>query len=141
MVFPTITASVLPDKRAILSCSLMFARTCSTSNVCGIMRTWKKETTTIKKEVYVCGLYVERTEADHAAITYKYLWSPPLRSFCVEPMFRWTFGHYFPEFRHAEISNDALTAETPRLGGASPHLPNSPIRAHNPTLVTSQQSR
>ncbi|KAJ9493024.1 hypothetical protein VN97_g200 [Penicillium thymicola] len=57
-------------------------------------------------------------------------------------MFRWTFGHYFPESRHAEIFNDALTAETPRLGGGlrgSPHLPNnSPIRAHNPTLVTSQ---
>ncbi|KOS37399.1 hypothetical protein ACN38_g11804 [Penicillium nordicum] len=56
-------------------------------------------------------------------------------------MFRWTFGHYFPEFRHAEISNDALTAETPRLGGASPHLPNSPIRQRRGGFISTFYTR
>lgn len=47
MKSPKITVSVLPDKRAILSCSLIFARTCSTSNVSGIM---ERENVSIKKE-------------------------------------------------------------------------------------------
>jgi hypothetical protein len=37
-----------------------------------------------------------------------------------------------PDIRHPETPSDALTAETPRLGGdprGSPHLPYSPIRA------------
>jgi hypothetical protein len=39
----------------------------------------EKETMSIKKEIYAYNLYAERTEADHAATTYKYLRSPPLR--------------------------------------------------------------
>lgn len=42
-----------------------------------------------KERNYACNLYAERTEADHEATTYKYLRSPPLRSFYVELIFRW----------------------------------------------------
>ncbi|KAJ5517301.1 hypothetical protein N7527_008861 [Penicillium freii] len=51
----------------------------------------------INTEVYACNLYAERTEADHAVITYKYLCSPPLRSFYVELMLQWTSGRYSAE--------------------------------------------
>lgn len=56
----------------------------------------EKETMSIKKVSYACNLYAERTEADYAATTYKYLRSPPRRSFYVEPMFRWGVWTLFP---------------------------------------------
>jgi hypothetical protein len=65
--------------------------------------------------------YAERTEADYVPTTYKYLRIPQLRSFfTANSTFNGTSGRNFPESPtcpRRQCSSDALTAETPRLGG------------------------
>jgi hypothetical protein len=77
-----------------------------------------KRTITTKKKFYACNLYAERAEAGHAPTTYKVLAQSigsvfsrgthvsvgPLDAISQSP-------------RHPEAPSDALTAETPRLGG------------------------
>jgi hypothetical protein len=68
----------------------------------------------IKKEIYVCNLYAERME--YAAITYKYLRSPPVQSFHSNSCFGETSGRYSPE---SPTSRDAQRRVD---GGDSPTL-------------------
>lgn len=55
----------------------------------------EKETMSKKKEIYVCNLYAEQTEAHQAATTYKYLRNPPLQSFYLVLMLRWELWTLF----------------------------------------------
>lgn len=77
----------------------------------------KKEIISRKESI---NLYAERTEAEYAATTYKYLRSPPIQFF-------FYLEFMFPSPRHAEMHFVALTAETPRLGGDWTSIPASPL--------------
>lgn len=92
----------------------------------------EKETMSKRKEIYVCNLYAEQTEADHAATTYKYLRNPPLQSFYVLLiMLRWELWTLF------------LRDTTQQLvdGGGSPawwgpaRIPASPLFGTPPSAL------